>query len=252
LNLWNHKKILHVDDDECNLEFTKLFLRGIDPELEIHNATSPHEALQLMEKEHFNCVITDYRMPNLNGIELAQKIKSRYDIPIILFTGQGSEEVAEQAFQNGIDDYLRKESGGANFQVLYQRVIVALNKLITEKTLEEALERYKHFLEYTHDLVQSVRMDGSYEYVNKSWMDTLGYNLDDINDLNIFDVIHPSQREHCKTMFQCVINGETLENIETKFITKHNKTIDLKGKATPRYIDNKVVATHGFFTKIVT
>ena len=45
----------------------------------------------------------------MNGIELAQKILETSDIPIILYTGQGSEEVAELAFSVGIDDYLRKE-----------------------------------------------------------------------------------------------------------------------------------------------
>ena len=48
-------------------------------------------------------------MPKMNGIELAQKIRETSDIPIILYTGQGSEEVAELAFSVGIDDYLRKE-----------------------------------------------------------------------------------------------------------------------------------------------
>jgi len=51
-----------------------------------------------MNLAEYDCIISDYAMPHLNGINLTEKIRERSDIPVILDTVQGSEEVAESAF----------------------------------------------------------------------------------------------------------------------------------------------------------
>ncbi|MCK4317648.1 response regulator, partial [Candidatus Bathyarchaeota archaeon] len=103
-------KILHVDDEGSHLEFTKIFLEELDEGVVVDSATNPEEALKLQEKNSYDCIVSDYKMLSMDGIELAQRVRRSSNVPFILYTGQGSEEVAEQAFEAGIDDYLRKES----------------------------------------------------------------------------------------------------------------------------------------------
>jgi PAS domain S-box-containing protein len=69
----------------------------------------------------------------MDGIELAQKVRERSSVPFILYTGQGSEEVAEQAFKAGIDDYIRKEPEPSHYQILAKRVRQNVDKYRAEQ-----------------------------------------------------------------------------------------------------------------------
>jgi CheY-like chemotaxis protein len=115
-------RILHVDDEKNQLDFTKLFLEQFEKDVKVDSVTDPEEALKLQEKEDYDCIVSDYKMLKMNGIELAQKVRENSDVPIILYTGQGSEEVAELAFSAGVDDYLRKETEPTHYQILAKRI----------------------------------------------------------------------------------------------------------------------------------
>lgn len=133
-------RILHVDDEENQLEFTKLFLEQIDKEVIIESVSDPEEALKRQELESYDCIVSDYKMMLMNGIELAQKVREKSDVPFILYTGQGSEEVAEQAFTAGVDDYLRKESEPTHYQVLAKRIKHTVEKHRTEELYRKVVE----------------------------------------------------------------------------------------------------------------
>jgi len=102
-------RVLHVDDEQIQLSQVKIFLETLDPSLKVTSTASPVEALKQIRNDSFDCVVSDFVMPGMNGIEFAQNVREMEDVPLILYTGQGSEEVAEAAFAVGIDDYLRKE-----------------------------------------------------------------------------------------------------------------------------------------------
>ncbi|MHA2406983.1 MAG: response regulator, partial [Candidatus Ranarchaeia archaeon] len=133
-------RILHVDDEKNQLEFTKLFLEEIDNNIIVDSAETPEEAVKLQEKNKYDCVISDYKMLKMTGIELAQKVREKSSIPIILYTGQGSEEVAESAFEAGVDDYLRKENEPSHYQVLAQRVRQNVEKYRTDLLYRKVVE----------------------------------------------------------------------------------------------------------------
>ena len=133
-------KILHVDDEENQLEFTKLFLKQIENDVEIDSVTDPQEALELQEKQGYDCIVSDYKMFKMNGIELAEKVREKSDVPFILYTGQGSEEVAELAFSAGVDDYLRKETEPTHYQVLAKRIKHTVEKRRTEELYRKVVE----------------------------------------------------------------------------------------------------------------
>ncbi len=126
-------KILHVDDEGSHLEFTKIFLEELDEGVVVDSATNPKEALELQEKNSYDCIVSDYKMLSMDGIELAQRVRERSNVPFILYTGQGSEEVAEHAFEAGIDDYIRKEPEPSHYQVLAKRVRQNVDKYRAEQ-----------------------------------------------------------------------------------------------------------------------
>ena len=89
--------VLHVDDEQEFLLIAARMIMSIDPNLRIESTTSPQEALEMIKKKGYDCIVSDYRMPVSDGIKFAERVRKESNIPFILYTGQGSEEVAERA-----------------------------------------------------------------------------------------------------------------------------------------------------------
>ena len=127
-------RVLHLDDEENQLKFAKHFLERANPALSVKCTSSHLEALEWLKGDSFDCVVSDYKMPEINGIDFARRVRETSEIPFILYTGHGSEEVAEEAFSIGIDDYFRKEPDPSHYQVLAKRIttVVERHKAVSE------------------------------------------------------------------------------------------------------------------------
>jgi DNA-binding response OmpR family regulator len=141
-------RVLQVDDEINHLIISERFLKKFDANFEVEVATSPEEALKKLKNEPFDCLVADYRMPRMDGIELAKKVRKTMDIPIIIYTGHGSEEIASAAFKAGIDDYLKKEFDKSHYEILAKRI-----KMVVEK--KEA-EKAQHLLEQQDQLILKI------------------------------------------------------------------------------------------------
>lgn len=103
-----------------------------------------------------------------------------------------------------------------------------------EKSLKESEERLKDLFENATDLIQMIRPDGTFLYVNNAWKDSLGYSNNEIEKMNIFDVIHPDHKEQCQIAFQRVMQGQKVDEIETGFLTKNGDEIVLEGNVNAK------------------
>lgn len=119
-----------------------------------------------------------------------------------------------------------------------------------EKALQESEERYRTVIEDAHDMIQSVRPDGSFIFANPAWLRTLGYTEKDLPNLNMFDVIHHESLPHCQEMFAKVMGGETVSNVSATFVARDGSKVMVEGNAAPRYVDDKIIATQGIFRDV--
>jgi len=194
-------KVLHIDDDKNQLEFLSLFLSSSDNLISVTSTTDPTAAIKYLETEHFDCVVTDFSMPQLNGIDLSKKIREISNIPIIIYTGQGSEEVAEAAFLVGIDDYLRKEMDPSHYQVLANRV-----KQIVEKRRYETL--YQTVVEETRDAF-SIIFEDRIRYANIAATELYGFSsANDLIGSNLSGYIEPRDRNQVILFMEQVLSKD--------------------------------------------
>jgi PAS domain S-box-containing protein len=120
---------------------------------------------------------------------------------------------------------------------------------VTEESLRfaESEQRYRAVIDNAWEMIQSVRPDGSFEFVNQAWFDTLGYTPDDLAGLDIWDIIHQSSVAHCQLLFQKALEGEPIASMEAVFVGKDGRAVPVEGSVTSRVVGDEVVATHGFF-----
>ena len=117
-------KILHVDDEESQLMFTKHFLQTLDDNIIVDSILDPQEALRQINNNHYDIIISDYKMPKLNGVQLALKIKKKKNIPIIIYSGQDDFDVMDSA-KLEVDYYVKKELNPHHYYLLYKRICQA-------------------------------------------------------------------------------------------------------------------------------
>ena len=147
-------KVLLVDDEKDQMTITSLVLTSIDPSLKIIVVENPKDALKYVTSgQSIDCVISDYQMPEMDGIHLCSEIRMSSSVPFIIYTGQGSEEVASQAFQAGADDYVKKEKENSHYEVLANRVKNVVDKWRAEEELRKSREELEiKIKERTSDL----------------------------------------------------------------------------------------------------
>jgi len=119
-----------------------------------------------------------------------------------------------------------------------------------EDALKEAEITYRDLLDNTNDLIQSVKPDGHFRYVNNAWRKTLGYSDEELSNLTIFDIIHPDNLQHCQMVFQKLMSGERVARVELAFISKSGRVILVEGNVNVKLTDGDPVYTRGIFRDI--
>ncbi|PSP28039.1 hybrid sensor histidine kinase/response regulator [Halobacteriales archaeon QH_2_65_14] len=130
-------RVLHVDDEPAFGDLTVEFLERQDDRFVVTTMTSASETLDYLADNDVDCVVSDYDMPGKNGVELLRAVREEYpDLPFILFTGKGSEEVASEAISAGVTDYLQKSGGADQYALLANRMSNAVERHAAEREID--------------------------------------------------------------------------------------------------------------------
>ncbi len=77
----------------------------------------------LCAAKSYDCVVSDYQMDELDGVSLTRQVRQRSSVPIIIYTGRGSEEVEGLARKAGADGYVQKEIDPKHYRGLYEQIV---------------------------------------------------------------------------------------------------------------------------------
>lgn len=243
-------EVLHVDDEPQFGDLVADFVERKSEQIEVTTKTHPAEALDFLEDavEEIDCVVSDYDMPGKNGLEFLNAVRDiTSDLPFILFTGKGSEEVASDAISAGVTEYMQKEGGTDQYTVLANRIENSVDKYWAQK---EAKRTQRRLGELTQSSVDCLWM------FNREWDDLhfiSGY--EDVwhrpvtaikeNPQDFLDGVHSDHRDNVEAAMNRLSNGETID-IEYRILRGDNEPGWVWVKGEPIYNEDDVVRVVGF------
>jgi len=247
--------VLHVDDEPGLGEVVATFLERADDRLEVETATNASEGLDLLAEHEFDCVVSDYDMPGQSGIDFLETIRSgRPDLPFILYTGKGSEEVASNAITAGATDYLQKGSGTDQYTVLSNRIVNVVERERARATMGKVQHLFSELANratdvlwlFSHDWESLVFITDAYEEIYGQPRETL-----EADPQAFLEVVHPDDRGYVRRAMQTLSNGESID-IEYRVNKCESYNRHVWVKADP-ITDASGEVTHiGGFTRDIT
>lgn len=189
--------VLHVDDEPDFAEMAATFLKREDSRFVIETATGVTEALDYLSENDVDCIVSDYDMPNQNGVDLLNHVRERYDdLPFILYTGKGSEEIASKAISAGVTDYLQKDTGTGHFAVLANRITNAVRQYRAQRELKASQKRLSLFIEQSPMGVMEYDSEYTIVGLNDAAERILGYSEDELRGESWEKIVADSSYEN--------------------------------------------------------
>ncbi|MFA5414330.1 MAG: response regulator [Methanoregula sp.] len=214
--------VLLVDDEPSLLELCKLYIEH-PLYMKVTTAESAADALEKIRKMTFDAIVSDYQMPEIDGITFLKMIRETYTLlPFILFTGKGREEVVIDAINNGATFYVQK--GGetkVQYAELSHKIRRAVDHYRSETTLRETNAVLNAILAASPNGIALIR-ERTLQWVNDSLSRMLGYSHSDLIGM------------HLRKLYE---NEETYNQIGEQIVRELKK--NGRSKVTTRFLHQR-------------
>jgi len=200
--------LLCVDDDVNILDVLKKYFER-KPDFSVFTCTTPSEALDLVRQYQFDVIISDYAMPDMDGITFLKEIRGQNDQALfIMFTGRHLTQVAIETLNNGGNYYLQK---GADVLLDMPKVEQFIRTSIYTRRLvhpgPDSEKRYRSLVEQQPDLLCCFLPDGSCTLANAAYATFIGRKEIEIPQTNFLSLIPKNEREQ----IQKILSGLTTQ-----------------------------------------
>lgn len=163
-------KLLIIDDEETVREGLKKLPWDTIGITSIETAEDGYTALEIVATQHPHIILTDIRMPGINGLQLAEEItKQNIDGEMIVLSGYGTFEYARRAMRNGVFDFLLKPSSPAEILNTVSRAVERVKYNQSKKAQKEV----KNFSEHLYDNAEKKTCAMTLEYIENNYMDDI-------------------------------------------------------------------------------
>ncbi|KAB1187376.1 MULTISPECIES: PAS domain S-box protein [Haloferax] len=208
--------VLHLDDKPAFAELTATFLEREEDSLTVETEHSTTEGIDRLREDDFDCVVSDYDMPKQDGIEFLRAVRRECpSLPFILFTGKGSEEVASEAISAGVTEYLQKEPGTSQYEILANRITNSVEQRRAQAAAAEAEQRLQSLTGNTNDILWMFNGDFSeLLFVNSPYEEIWGSSIEELraDSLSFIENIHPDDREMVRYYLERLSAGESVDH----------------------------------------
>lgn len=197
-----------------------------DSHLTVHTETSAAAGIERLDDTQINCVVSDYEMPGKNGVEFLNAVREDHpDLPFVLFTGNGSEEIASDAISAGVTDYLQKNGGTGQYTHLSHRITNAVAQYRSQQEVQTSQERLSLFFEQSPLGAIEWTDEFEIERINDTAEDILGYEADELTGSSWNRLVPEPQQDSVAEVFSDPLNESTAYNTEQETVTRDGDRI---------------------------
>jgi len=227
--------LIIIEDEEAHFSLMKRVTTKNFPNASVRHFREANACLECLDEISPDIIITDYLMPGMNGIEFLKALNHEgWNIPVIMITGQGDENIAVHAMKLGAWDYIVKS---ADFFSLLPSVIEkVVREWKLEKALRESEEKFRTMFSESSIGIQLYDSEGRLLDANQSCLDIFGISdIQEIKGLKLFD--NPNIPDDAKTKLK---NFETVQ-YETTYDFELVKRLNLYKTTKSESIDIDVL-----------
>lgn len=159
-------RVLHVDDETEFLDLSTQFFDSAAPNISIVPEQTGSAALDRLEVRDIDCIVSDFDMPEMDGLELFEKVRGRDPgLPFILLTARSRQEIAPRAIHAGVTDCFRKQVDTAHYTLLAHRIEQAVAQ-------HRATRRSKAYA-LASDAITRIHRGGSVDNITRAICETV-------------------------------------------------------------------------------
>jgi diguanylate cyclase (GGDEF)-like protein/PAS domain S-box-containing protein len=243
----------------CSIETGTAIRQALDhhaPRTRVHQIDSAQGLQQALDFPGWHLAFSELEWADFSAFDLVSLLSEKgMEVPVFVLEGSGAEEIAIRCLESGLcrlirctPPYLR--SLPRLVDDLLRRARKEKTQRLLEKQLIESEELFFDTFDHTSDLIQRIAPDGSITYTNRAWRNALGYTEEEAQSLKLQDILHPDSKVCCQDRFRRLLDGETLNCIDFKFVAKSGETVYLAGDCGSVIKDGGVVSTRGIFRNV--
>lgn len=241
-------RVLHAENDDEFADLTQQYFEDTDGRIAVETTTTVSAALERLVTGEFDCIVSDYELPETDGIELLKRVRDAYpDIPFILFTARGSEDIASAAISAGVTDYLQKDPADRQYERLANKIETAVGQY----RAEQELERKNDLFEKTQELATV----GAWEWYpqrEEGYYSAEVYKILETEPRHktrpkreISEFVHPNDQAILQEAFEEAITAGESYDIEVRLVVAEDTTKWVRTSGDPQFRDGECVRIRG-------
>ncbi len=218
-------RVLYAERSSADVELTRLHLQRRAPYIQLEAVGSGPEVLALLPEKGPECaydlLLLDYRLPGMNAIDLLKEVRARgFDLPVVIVTGHGGQEIALQALKMGAADYLVKAPGYLERLPWAIENAVHQARLLREQAaLRESEARFRALLEAAPDALVTTDAQGRIVLWNTAAEALLGWSTQEIVGQEVTRLVPEEQQARYMQTGRCLI--DQCRPVRAEIVARH-------------------------------